>query len=211
MPSKGERTRQKILQEAGELFRTKGFGATSVSDLLEATGVTKGSLYFHFPGKDDLGLEYLRQSGERFMRFIDEGLDGRCAGEKLDGFLSQAFAYHRGRGFVGGCLFGNTALETSDTAPEFAQITTQVFVRWKEKLAAIIAQAQNEGTIHQGRSAEDLAEFVIAVLEGGIMQSRLHKSEEPMKNCIETLRQMLFTNNPGSEKCRSRLPDGEKS
>jgi len=104
---------------------------------------------------------------------------------------------------VGGCLFGNTALETSDTAPAFAQMTAEVFLEWKRKLAAIIAHAQDEGAIHQGRTAESLAEFVIAVLEGGIMQSRLHKTEEPMNNCIETLRLMLFIPNPGSDQRRS--------
>ncbi|WP_305042195.1 TetR/AcrR family transcriptional regulator [Geoalkalibacter sp.] len=203
MGFKGEKTRKKILDDAAHLFRTKGFGATSINDLLEATGVTKGSLYFHFPGKDDLGLEYLRQASERFMDFIDEGLEGDTAAQKLDSFLRLALDYHRGRGFVGGCLFGNTALETSDTAPAFAQMTAEVFLEWKRKLAAIIAHAQDEGAIHQGRTAESLAEFVIAVLEGGIMQSRLHKTEEPMNNCIETLRLMLFIPNPGSDQRRS--------
>lgn len=203
MGTKGEKTRQKILDEAAHLFRTKGFGATSINDLLEASGVTKGSLYFHFPGKDDLALAYLRQAGDHFMTFIDEGLEGETAAGKLESFLHQALAYHRGRGFVGGCLFGNTALETSDTAPAFAKVTAEVFLQWKRKLAAIIAQAQDEGAIPAEHSAEDLSEFVIAVLEGGIMQSRLHKTEKPMKNCIETLRQMLLINNPGSDQRRS--------
>jgi TetR/AcrR family transcriptional regulator, transcriptional repressor for nem operon len=199
MSNKGEKTRKKILDGATELFRTKGFGATSVNELLQATGVTKGSLYFHFPGKDDLALAYLRLAGEHFMAFLDEGLEGETAAGKLESFLYQALAYHRGKGFVGGCLFGNTALETSDSAPAFAQVTSEVFLQWKQKLAAIIAQAQDEGAIHRSRTAENLAEFVIAVLEGGIMQSRLHKCEEPMKNCIETLRLVLFAETPGSE------------
>jgi TetR/AcrR family transcriptional regulator, transcriptional repressor for nem operon len=202
MSSKGERTRQKILHDAARLFHTKGFTATSINDVLEITGVTKGSLYFHFPGKEDLGLVYLRQASERFMTFIDEGLQGRTAVERLDSFLDMALGHHRGKGFVGGCLFGNTALETSDTSPVFAQVTAEVFLEWKRKLAAIIAQAQDEGAILQERSAEELAEFVIAVLEGGIMQSRLHKTEKPMKNCIETLRLMLLTNNPGLDQRR---------
>lgn len=203
MGTKGEKTRQKILHDAAGLFCTKGFGATSINDLLEATGVSKGSLYFHFPGKDDLALEYLRQASERFLVFIDEGLEGQSAAEKLDHFLWQALAYHRGRGFVGGCLFGNTALETSDTSPAFAELTAEVFVQWKQKLATIIEQAQDHGAIHRGRLAEELAEFVIAVLEGGIMQSRLYKSEDPMKNCIETLRLVLYSNNQDSKQPQS--------
>ncbi len=193
MGAKGEKTRQKILEDAAELFHTKGFGATSVRDLLQVTGMTKGSLYFHFSGKDEIGLEYLRQAGERFMAFLDEGLEGPSAVEKLDNFLQEAFAHHRARGFVGGCLFGNTALETSDTAPAFARVTAAAFNQWRKKLAVIIEQAQDDGTVYRIRSADELAEFVIAALEGGIMQSRLHKSEAPMKNCVETLRLMLYS------------------
>ena len=203
MGTKGETTRKKILDDAAELFRTKGFGATSIKDLLDATGVTKGSLYFHFPGKDDLALEYLRQEGERFMAFIEAGLEGHTAVEKIDHFLHKALAYHRGTGFVGGCLFGNTALETSDTSPAFAELTAEIFAQWKRKLAAVIAQAQTDGSIQPAHRAEDVAEFIIAVLEGGIMQSRLQKTERPMKNCIRTLRLMLYTNNPPASKMAS--------
>jgi len=193
MGIKGERTRQKILDEAAKLFHIKGFGATSINDLLHATGMTKGSLYFHFRGKDDLGLEYLRQAGEKFMKFLDEGLQGSSAVEKLDNFFQKAFDHHRARGFVGGCLFGNTALEASDTAPAFAKITTAAFHQWRCKLTVTIQEAQEEGTVHGTRSAHELAEFIIAALEGGIMQSRLYKSDAPMKNCVETLRMMLYT------------------
>ena len=210
MGSKGEKTRQRILNDTAKLFRTKGFGATSIKDLLEATGVTKGSLYFHFPGKDDLALEYLRQEGERFMAFIEAGLEGDSAIDKIDHFLHKALAYHRGTGFVGGCLFGNTALETSDTSPAFAELTAEIFAQWKRKLAAVIAQAQADGSIHLEHKAEDVAEFIIAVLEGGIMQSRLHKTERPMKNCIRTLRLLLYTNNPSPASNLPHESEGEK-
>jgi len=193
MGIKGEDTRQKIIDKAAELFLIKGFNATSIRDLLEATGLTKGCLYFHFKCKDDIGLEYLRQASEKFMLFLDQGLQGSSGVDKLDNFLIGAFTYHNSRDFVGGCLFGNTALETSDTAPDFAKLTAATFHQWRGKLTNIIQQAQEEGGVINNRTAEDLAEFVIATLEGGIMQSRLNKSEAPMKNCVETLRALLYT------------------
>ena len=60
--TKGELTREKILSEASLLFNQKGFGATTVSDVVAATGLNKGSLYFHFPGKDALGISILEKS-----------------------------------------------------------------------------------------------------------------------------------------------------
>ncbi len=55
MPAKGEKTRERITQAAAELFRRQGFAGTSVSDLLSAAGVKRGSLYFPFPGKGRSG------------------------------------------------------------------------------------------------------------------------------------------------------------
>ena len=54
MATKGERTRKKILVESKELFKSKGFTATSMRDIAEATGISPGALYNHFPGKDQL-------------------------------------------------------------------------------------------------------------------------------------------------------------
>lgn len=64
MATKGEITKQKIIEDATRLFHRKGFGATSVNDLLNATGVTKGSLYFHYQDKEALGIAVLRKETE---------------------------------------------------------------------------------------------------------------------------------------------------
>jgi TetR/AcrR family transcriptional repressor of nem operon len=84
MPIKGERTKERITRAAAELFRRQGFAATSVRDLLQAAGVKKGSLYFHFPGKDELALEVLRQAEEEFMAFLDGALLGPTPAARLD-------------------------------------------------------------------------------------------------------------------------------
>ena len=63
----GTQTRERLLEEATELAQRKGFGATSVNDLLVATGIKKGTLYYHFPGKDDLGLAVLERAKAAFL------------------------------------------------------------------------------------------------------------------------------------------------
>ena len=52
--AKGKETRQLIIQKAATIFNTKGIAATSMSDIMEVTGLSKGSLYVHFESKDDL-------------------------------------------------------------------------------------------------------------------------------------------------------------
>ncbi len=191
MPAKGERTKQKITRAAADLFRRQGFTATSISDLLSATGVKKGSLYFHFPGKDDLALEVLRQAEIEFMDFLDAALVGPTPAARIDNFFRRALEIHRGNGFVGGCLFGNTALEASDCNARYASRVTEVFARWMEKIRAVLADAQVAGQIRCDLSADVLAQFVVSSIEGGIMLARLQKQEEPLSRGLDSLRILL--------------------
>lgn len=191
MASKGEQTREKILAQATRVFNRQGFRSTTISDLLKATGTTKGNLYFHFSGKDEVGLEVLKREKAAFLHFLDAALAGDTPGAGLDNFLRSALLKHRRSGFVGGCLFGNTALEASDTAPVFAELVDGVFDEWIGKIQSKIAEAQQAGQVRRDLLARDLAELVVATVEGGIMQARLQKAEGPMRRTLETLRALL--------------------
>ena len=191
MPGKGAATRARILIEAKGLFHRKGFSATTVNDLLAATGTTKGNLYFHFSGKDQVALEVLQEASEEFLQFLDEALTGETPGAALENFFRQALEKNRCRGFVGGCLFGNTALEASDTQPELAAVVSELFAAWIDRLRQTLAAAQEAGQVRNDLPAAQLAELVVAALEGGIMQSRLNKREGPLARTLATLRRML--------------------
>ncbi len=191
MATKGEITREKILEGATRIFNRQGFAATTVNDLLAATGTTKGNLYFHFPGKEEVGLEVLRRAKGGFIHFLDASLQGVSPGACLDNFFRQALEKHRESGFVGGCLWGNTALETSDTAPEFVGVASEVFTEWIGKLQETVAAAQAAGQVRRDLPAPCLAELVVATVEGAIMQSRMKKEEGPLARTLETLRSLL--------------------
>ena len=191
MQTKGEQTREKILVEARQVFKRKGFGATTINDLLDAAGITKGNLYFHFSDKEAVILEVLRREQKSFYRFLDQVFAGQAPAAGLDNFFRKALEKQSQQGFVGGCLFGNTALETSDTVPIFAGLVQEVFTAWIGKLEQKIASAQVDEQIRTDVSAGELAEMVVATIEGGIMQSRLQKSAAPLERSLETLRRVL--------------------
>ncbi len=188
MKTKGEITREKILEVARELFNSKGFNATTISDLVSATGMQKGSLYFHFAGKDAIAREVLSEATAELMVFLSKALDGENPGACIDNFFQCALKKHLGAGFVGGCIFGNTALEMSDCNPEFAGTIDAVFDEWINRVEVVVAAAQKSGQIRTDISSEALAKHIIATIEGGIMMSRLKKDQRPMKECLETLR-----------------------
>lgn len=184
-------TRERLIDAAYGLARRKGFDRTSVAEVMEAAEVGKGSLYHHFPGKDDLGLAVLERDRQGFMAFLDSALAAPTPLAGLERFFALALQKHRETGFVGGCLWGNTALEMSDTNPAFARVVADVFEEWTAKVAAIIRAGQESGQIRADFPARDLARSVIAMIEGGIMLSRLTKQDGPLRACLATLLAML--------------------
>ncbi len=191
MSGKGLKTKERILTGASQIFNRKGIAATSVNDLLQATQTTRGNLYFHFAGKQELALAVLEREQKLFMEFLDQALADGTPGEALKRFLRWACLKHQRSRFIGGCLFGNTALEASDTNPKFSELVRQVFNDWTAKIETRIRQAQQTHEIRDDLPATNLATLIVATLEGGIMQARLTKSEAPLKNCLNTLQVLL--------------------
>ncbi len=188
---RGDVTREKLLAETFGLVRRNGFKATSVNDVLQATGVKKGALYHHFPGKDDLGMAVLERTRQCFFNMIDSTLRASSPLAGLDLFLETVLQKQRENGFVGGCLWGNTVLEMSDIQPTYTKFVEHVFDEWVARMEVAIRAGQCADQIRTDLPAADLARLLVAGIEGGIMMSRLTKQEGPLKTCLTSLRQML--------------------
>ncbi|MBN2083594.1 MAG: TetR/AcrR family transcriptional regulator [Anaerolineales bacterium] len=188
---RGESTREKLLSETARLARCRGFSRTSVNTVLEATGMKKGALYHHFPGKDDLGLAVLARERDGFIAFLDGCLDASAPLASLENFFAAALKKHRDAGFVGGCLWGNTALEMGDSVAPHVDVVKRTFDDWIARIGRVIRAGQNSGEIRRDLPPARLACMVVAGIEGGIMLSRLTKQEGPLKTCLESLRAML--------------------
>jgi TetR/AcrR family transcriptional regulator, transcriptional repressor for nem operon len=94
-------------------------------------------------------------------------------------------------GFVGGCIFGNAALEMSDTNHEFEGIMGKFFDDWTGKVQSVVSKAQAQAKIRTDLDSLALAQIIIATLEGGVMMSRVQKDERPLRTCLDTLRLTL--------------------
>ena len=194
--NKGEQTKERLLEMATQLVSQKGVGATSVSELLLAAGVKKGTLYYHFPGKDELCLAVLERMKVMYFSFFDAKFEGFQAIEGFEAYFEAVLERQKAKGFVGGCIFGNTALEMSDSNSGYAAAVQDFFQMWMDKLALIIRRGQKEGGIRDDLPAKRIAQMIVASIEGGIMLSRLRKEEEPLRNCLKTLKDFLKPERP---------------
>ena len=189
--TKGEETRARVLDSAMAIVNRKGLRNTSMQDIIDETGVKKGNLYFHFSGKDDLGRSLVREAADRYFEYLSKSIKSRDPLGKIRDILEAVFRFHRRTGFVGGCIFGNTALEMSDTDGEYAALIMEVFDRWVRILAGLLREAGKAGALPAGIRPEPMARHIVSAMEGSIMMARLYKREDPIVECIGYIQKLL--------------------
>ena len=188
--TKGQETRQRIIAEAAPIFSQRGFEGTSLSELMEATGLEKGGIYRHFGSKEELAAEALRYAmgrSERSRTADVEEIDG--AVEKLK-FLVRRFVGAR-MGMAGGCALMNAAIDADDGNAVLRGVALEGFRRWRDGLEGIVCEGMRRGEIKAGTNARRVAHGMIAALEGALMMSRLEKCSRPLEDVGEMLDGML--------------------
>lgn len=89
----------------------------------------------------------------------------------------------------------------SDTKQALAQLVAKVFEECIERIQGVVSAAQESGEVRRDLSSEAIARHIVFAIEGGIMLSRLKKEEAPLKNCLETLRELLFVGRDAPSCC----------
>jgi TetR/AcrR family transcriptional repressor of nem operon len=171
---KAERTREFIVEKTAPLFSRKGYAGTSMSDLTEATGLTKGAIYGNFENKDEVALaafDYnLAQMIEQ-VKVVQGGYPSAIG--KLQAYIS---VYREGlfKPFLSaGCPIVNTGIEADDTHPQLKAKVQDAIAKWHRSISAIIHQGLRSGEIKENVDASAFASLMIAMIEGGITVSKI--------------------------------------
>jgi TetR/AcrR family transcriptional regulator, transcriptional repressor for nem operon len=180
--NKGQQTRRAIVAGAAPLFNQKGFEGTSLADLMQATGLQKGGIYRHFSGKEELAAEAFDYS---WGKAVHERLAGvaeipNCV-ERLKKTIENFVELRTGL-VPGGCPLMNTAVEADDGNAKLRARAKKALQNWTARLTKITAEGIAKNQISANVHARDLAQLIIASLEGALLIARLQKSNAPLRN-----------------------------
>jgi len=177
-------SRSRMIAAAAELFRQRGYHATTFSDVVRDSGAPRGSTYFHFPGgKAELAREAVARAGDEVEELVDEAARHSGDPASLVRALAQIFASRFERsGYQSGCPIATMVLELAPRDEEFSAGFDSVFARWR---AALVTRFELLG-IAPDRTAA-LADLTISALEGALVLSRAARSTEPFKTTTEAL------------------------
>jgi TetR/AcrR family transcriptional regulator, transcriptional repressor for nem operon len=177
--TKGEQTRRKIVEAAAPIFNKRGYEGSSLSELMEATGLKKGGIYRHFSNKEELAAEAFDYTWEAAwsarLLHVDEKANGV---EKLKQFIAN-FVNHRSP-VAGGCPILNTAIDADDGNPVLRTHVAKALRSWLRRLQTIVDQAQARGETQHGADPQAVATLIVASLEGALMMSRIQRNDDAL-------------------------------
>ncbi|MEW6554763.1 MAG: TetR family transcriptional regulator C-terminal domain-containing protein [Actinomycetota bacterium] len=184
--ARGEKTRRRIVGHATLLMYEKGFARTTVDDVIAAAGVTKGSFYFHFASKEELGYAVIENASSHILGRMRESLDRHdlTPYERVEAMLRCSQDIVEAADCSRGCILGNLALETSHSNDAFRERIARAFHDWSRLIASELEKMRLEGELPQDFDSASYADFAISALEGGIMISKVTQDPAPMRNSV---------------------------
>ena len=187
-PEAAPPTRERLVFSAMQLFWEKGYGSTSVADVLHAAKVNSGSLYHFFPGKQDLLLAVLEAYRQGIGPML---LEPAWAGVRDP--LARVFAllarYRQNivrTDCTYGCPIGSLALEIHEPDPPVREALAANFHAWVDAIERCLVEAGDR--LPKGLRRRELAEFVLTTMEGGVMQARTYRDVAYFDRAVRQLR-----------------------
>ena len=174
------------LDQAMEVFWDKGYAATSLTDLLAATGLSKSSLYETFGNKHDLFLKALERYRDAVVAPTLAALESapspreaiRLAFLQVVEGVEQAAAPR-------GCFSNNCAVEQANRDPAACRRVTEVFGRFEQAFEAAVRRGQAAGEIPARHDPAALARYLNTALNGLIVVSKTGRDTGDLNEVVE--------------------------
>ncbi len=191
--SKSERTRQFIVEQTAPVFNEKGYVGTTITDLTNATGLTKGSIYGNFENKDDVALAAFDYNFERVSLYIKEQI------LKKENAIERLLVYPKVyRDFLkipflkAGCPILNTSTEADDTHPQLKERAANALAFWKLSIENQVKRGIQRGEIKAETKAAEVAVILMSLVEGSIMQAKVTGKPTELRIAMNYLERFII-------------------
>ncbi|HBF42618.1 MAG TPA: hypothetical protein DDW42_03120 [Desulfobacteraceae bacterium] len=191
MVNKGTQTRQNITKKALQVFSVKGYYNTSINDILEATGLTKGGLYGHFRSKEDIWYAVYEEAVRIWKGVVFNDMrDISNPIERIERVIENHLRDYLGADvFDGGCFFVNMLVEVSGQSEKMSRNILIGFVKFSKLLCSWFEEANEKCFLREGLNFKEIANFIIISLNGA---ATLYSASRDPNIWKETIIQLRF-------------------
>jgi TetR/AcrR family transcriptional repressor of nem operon len=168
MTTKGDLTRQHILEKSMQLFSVQGYFNTSIAGIVKATGLTKGGLYGHFRNKEEIWFAVYDECVRVWKGVVFQGVRQISDPlERLGRILENSLKNYLGAGvFEGGCFLFNALVELTGQAPAMSNHVLKGFKAFSALLRLWLEEAEQKGLLRDGLNLDGIATFLVISLNG---------------------------------------------
>jgi len=189
--SKGELTREFIIKKAAPVFNMKGMEATSMSDIMEVTKLSKGTLYVHFKNKEELIAEVFSYNMKIYGSKISSKIkQHNSAKDRLFAYIDLLTDISNPL-VIGGCPLMNFGVEADDTDPTTAKKITTEIQKAHHQISEIILKGIQAGEFNPEWNYQEFSKLTFAMLEGGVTISRITKDVSNANIISSVLKKMI--------------------
>ncbi|NRB62444.1 MAG: TetR family transcriptional regulator C-terminal domain-containing protein [Saprospiraceae bacterium] len=185
--------KEDILLTGLYLIRRQGYHNTGVSDILQRSGIPKGSFYNFFKSKEDFTVQLLELYGQRIDSLLYQALTptDEAPLKRIIHFYSLLMKAYADEEARNGCLVMNLATEAGGYNDNLAKTADIIFQGWIQQLAVVVREGQQQGSIRNSETPEDLATFIHLAFYGALVRSKIMRSVAPQRDILMHLIQYV--------------------
>lgn len=178
-------TRSRIVEAASDLMFVQGVTATTLDDVMAASGTSKSQLYHHFADKEALVREVVSLRASRLLEREQQYLGrlGSMRGlERWKQAVLQRVTLRRG---AFGCALGSLVGDLADHDEDARTALARHFESWQALLADGLRRMVDNGTLRPDADPEALATGLMAALQGGYLLAQTEHDPAPMRIALD--------------------------
>ena len=190
--NKAEKTKLFIIEKTAPIFNTKGYAATSLSDITEVTGLSKGSIYGNFDSKDEVVTEAFKYNAALLYKGFEEAMStADNAYMRLRAFVNFYRDNWNQIYSIGGCPMLNAATEADDHLLFLQGVVKKYFMIWHKRIVHVIEEGKAEGAFKAETNSDQYAYTIMMLIEGGVLLSRTLGSTTQLNIALDRILKII--------------------
>ena len=184
-------TRQKLIQSATEIIRRKGYVATTIDDICEHSGVTKGAFFHHFKTKEDLA-EACLVAWDQMAAAMEKGAPFQKTANsrrRVLGYMEFFIGVFDNPKILKSCLAGTTVQEVSDTNPILRDAANVCFLNAEKRFQALLDDACK--TLRKPVDTASLAALWVATMQGSLILFKASQDPSLIRGNLEHVKRYI--------------------
>ncbi|MFM1879543.1 MAG: hypothetical protein RLZZ241_2409 [Bacteroidota bacterium] len=192
MSTKAARTKAYIIDTVAPIFNRQGYVGTSLSDLTEATGLTKGAIYGNFENKDQIALAAYHKNSSRLLDALDQIFSSQgTAAEHLIQIIGFYKTYDEFTREIGGCPLVNTGIDAQYNHRGLEMAVRETIRIIEERIATVLEKGITTKTIRLSVAPIIFARQFFTIIQGAVAQASLMQDRKYLTNTMNYLEVLL--------------------